>query len=47
MTDDNTVLLMLTLLVSMLTFSGARTNVLYGAVHLLLFLTYIVLIFNP
>ncbi len=45
--DDNTVLLMLTLLVSMLTFSGARTNVLYGAVHLLLFVTYIVLIFNP
>ncbi len=47
LTDDNTVLLMLTLLVSMLTFSGARTNVLYGAVHLLLFLTYVVLIFNP
>ncbi len=47
LTDDNTVLLMLTLLVSMLTFSGARTNVLYGAVHLLLFLTYIVLMFNP
>jgi len=47
LTGDNTVLLMLTLLVSMLTFSGARTNVLYGAVHLLLFLTYIVLIFNP
>ncbi len=47
LTDDSTVLLMLTLLVSMLTFSGARTNVLYGAVHLLLFLTYIVLIFNP
>jgi Ca2+:H+ antiporter len=47
LTDDNTVLLMLTLLVSMLTFSGARTNVLYGAVHLLLFLTFIVLIFNP
>jgi Ca2+:H+ antiporter len=47
LTADNTVLLMLTLLVSMLTFSGARTNVLYGAVHLLLFLTYLVLIFNP
>jgi Ca2+:H+ antiporter len=47
LTDDSTILLMLTLLVSMLTFGGARTNVLYGAVHLLLFLTYIVLIFNP
>jgi Ca2+:H+ antiporter len=47
LSEDNTVLLMLTLLVSMLTFSGARTNVLYGAVHLLLFLTFMVLIFNP
>jgi Ca2+:H+ antiporter len=40
-------LLVLTLMVSMLTFSGARTNVLHGAVHLLLFFTYVVLIFNP
>jgi Ca2+:H+ antiporter len=47
LTGENTILLMLTMLVSMLTFSGARTNVLYGAVHLLLFLTYVVLIFNP
>jgi Ca2+:H+ antiporter len=47
LSEDNTVILVLTLLVSMLTFSGARTNVLYGAVHLLLFLTYMVLIFNP
>jgi Ca2+:H+ antiporter len=45
--EDNTAVLILTLLVSMLTFSGARTNVLQGAVHLLLFFTYIVLIFNP
>jgi Ca2+:H+ antiporter len=44
---ENILLLMLTLMVSMLTFSGARTNVLHGAVHLLLFFTYIVLIFNP
>jgi Ca2+:H+ antiporter len=45
--DENIILLVLTLMVSMLTFSGARTNVLHGAVHLLLFFTYAVLIFNP
>jgi Ca2+:H+ antiporter len=45
--DENILLLVLTLMVSMLTFSGARTNVLHGAVHLLLFFTYVVLIFNP
>ena len=37
------VLLLLTLVVSMLTFSLARTNVLLGAVHLLLFLAYLML----
>lgn len=45
--DENIILLVLTLTVSMLTFSGARTNVLQGAVHLLLFFCYAVLIFNP
>lgn len=45
--DENIMLLALTLMVSMLTFGGARTNVLHGAVHLLLFFTYVVLIFNP
>ena len=45
--DENIVVLVLTLMVSMLTFSGARTNVLHGAVHLLLFFTYAVLIFDP
>jgi Ca2+:H+ antiporter len=45
--DENIIMLMLTLMVSMLTFSGARTNVLHGAVHLLLFFSYVVLIFNP
>jgi Ca2+:H+ antiporter len=38
------VLLLLTLGVSMLTFASARTNVLLGAVHLLLFLAYLMLI---
>ena len=40
----DTMLLLLTLVVSMLTFSLARTNVLLGAVHLLLFLAYLMLI---
>jgi Ca2+:H+ antiporter len=41
------IMLVLTSLVSMLTFSSARSNVLQGAVHLLLFLAYIMLIFQP
>ena len=40
-------LLVLTLFVSALTFGGARTNVLQGVVHLLLFVVYIALIFSP
>jgi Ca2+:H+ antiporter len=40
------VLLALTLATSMLTFASARTNVLLGAVHLLLFFAYVVLIFD-
>jgi Ca2+:H+ antiporter len=39
-------LLVLTLWVSTLTFASARTNVLLGAVHLLLFLVYFMLIFE-
>ena len=42
----DTVLLVLTLAVSMLTFASARTNVLLGAVHLLLFFAYLMLIFE-
>jgi Ca2+:H+ antiporter len=44
--DVDTVLLLLTLGVSTLTFASARTNVLQGAVHLLLFLAYLMLIFE-
>ncbi len=40
-------LLVLTLLLSTLTFSGPRTTVLEGVVHLVVFLVYIVLIFSP
>jgi Ca2+:H+ antiporter len=37
-------MLVLTLLVSMLTFASGRTNVLQGAVHLMLFLSYLMLL---
>lgn len=43
---SNMVLLLLTLMVSMLTFALERTNVLQGAVHLLLFLAYLMLLFE-
>ena len=39
-------MLSLTLVLSTLTFSSTRTNVLLGAVHLLLFLAYLMLIFE-
>jgi Ca2+:H+ antiporter len=41
------ILLMLTLFIAQMTFSGAPTNILLGGVHLVLFITFIVLIFNP
>jgi len=41
------VLLMLTLLLSVITFSGGRTNMLQGAVHLVVFMVYIMLVFSP
>lgn len=40
------VVLLLTLTASTLTFSGGRTNVLQGAVHLVLFFAYLVLVFE-
>ena len=40
------ILLLLTLVLSMLTFASVRTNILHGAVHLLLFLAYLMLIFE-
>ena len=43
---DNILLLGLTLVVSILTFITGRTNIILGAVHLVLFGTYIVLIFD-
>ena len=41
------VVLLLTLVISVLTFGAVRTNMLQGAVHLVVFFTYIVLIFQP
>ena len=40
------VLLILTLLVSMVTFGSGRTNLLLGIVHLALFATYVMMIFD-
>ena len=40
-------MLLLTLVVSVVTFSSNRTNVLQGSVHLVLFLVYLMLIFAP
>jgi Ca2+:H+ antiporter len=42
----DTIMLLLTLGLSTLTFASGRTNVLLGAVHLLLFLAYLMLIFE-
>jgi Ca2+:H+ antiporter len=41
------ILLLLTLAVSSLTFTGGRTNILQGAIHLALFFAFIALIFSP
>jgi Ca2+:H+ antiporter len=40
------IVLLLTLAVSTLTFTGERTNFVQGAIHLLLFLAYLTLIFE-
>jgi Ca2+:H+ antiporter len=39
-------LLVLTLVVSILTFASGITNILQGAVHLMLFLAYLILLFG-
>jgi Ca2+:H+ antiporter len=44
--NADAVMLLLTLAVSLVTFTGARTHVLQGAVHLVLFAAYILLIFQ-
>ena len=44
--DVDLILLLLSLAVSVVTFSGTRTSIVQGAVHLLLFATYVVMIFD-
>jgi Ca2+:H+ antiporter len=44
--NSSFMLLMLTLLLSVVTFASGRTNVLQGAVHMLLFVAYVLLIFQ-
>jgi Ca2+:H+ antiporter len=47
LSPDGQVMLALTLIMSMLTFGSGRTNILQGAIHLGLFLAYLLLIFIP
>ncbi|UVF22346.1 ionic transporter y4hA (plasmid) [Microvirga terrae] len=44
---EDTVLLMLTAVASLLTFGTGRTNILYGFVHLVIFATFLFLVFVP
>jgi Ca2+:H+ antiporter len=44
--NSSFMMLMLTLLLSVVTFASGRTNVLQGAVHMLLFIAYVLLIFQ-
>ena len=44
---EDKVLLVLTLTLSMITFGGDRTDLLKGAVHLVLFFVFIVLVIQP
>lgn len=44
---EEAILLVLTLFIAHMTFSGAPTNILLDGVHLVLFIDFIVLIFNP
>ena len=41
------VLLVLSLVLSTITFGGVRTNLLQGAVHLVIFVAYVILLFSP
>lgn len=45
--DTDMILLILTLMLSVITFTGTRTNALQGAVHLVLFIFYFILLFQP
>ncbi len=44
--DEDLTILLLTLALSIVNFGSGRTNVLQGAVHLILFAVYVVLMFD-
>jgi Ca2+:H+ antiporter len=45
--ERGTVLLLLTFLLSMLTFGTGRTNILFGLLHLVVFAVYVFMVFVP
>ena len=45
--DREIVLLLLTFLLSMLTFGTGRTNILFGLLHLVVFAVFVFLVFVP
>ena len=45
--DRDIVLLVLTFILSMLTFGTGRTNILFGLVHLVVFAVFVLLVFVP
>ena len=47
LSSANMVLLAITLVLSTLTFSGTRTTILQGAIHLTMFGVFLVLVFSP
>lgn len=42
----DSVLLVLTLVVSIVTFASTKTNIIHGIVHLILFISYLVMVFD-
>jgi Ca2+:H+ antiporter len=47
LSGQNTALLVLTFILSMLTFGTGRTNILFGLVHLVVFAVFVFLVFVP
>jgi Ca2+:H+ antiporter len=45
--EQNTVELLLTFILSMLTFGTGRTNILFGLVHMVVFAVFLFLVFVP
>jgi Ca2+:H+ antiporter len=47
LSPQKTVLLVMTFILSMLTFGTGRTNILFGLVHLVVFAVFIFMVFVP